>query len=72
MTPCDHPHAYRGGCCCNCNWHYPLYGHPSVDGKSISTQAGWVCIPPEFQIDGNRAIKMSEHGCCEMYKKRRR
>ena len=46
-------------------------GHPDVDGNSISTQDGWICIPPNFQGEDAKlprvAIKMSAHGHCEMF-----
>ena len=68
---CNKPGSFRGDCCCLCKWHFALMGHPDVDGNSISTQDGWICIPPNFQGEDAKlprvAIKMSAHGHCEMF-----
>ena len=55
-----------GDCCCECRYRHPLFSHPSVDNKPMSNQDGWICLPPEFE---GEAIKTTEHGLCEMFKR---
>lgn len=38
----------HGQCCCICRHHLKTFSHPSIDGKPISNQTGWACVPPEF------------------------
>ena len=53
-----------GNCCCECKYHYQIYSHPCVDGKS--DLFGYVCIPPAFNGKGELS---NEHGICEMFEK---
>ena len=54
------------GCCCECKYHYAVYSHPCVDGKTMSNLYGYVCIPPEFYCKG---VIANEQGYCEMFEK---
>jgi len=60
--------GHRWGCCCHCSMHFPLNGHPCVDGNSIMTRIGWVCTVFAYQEGCPKgAILSNEHGQCEMF-----
>ena len=54
------------GCCCQCRYHVPDYGHPITTGTVIFEQVGWICMPPECK---GAFSGWPEHGLCEMFLK---
>lgn len=56
----------KSKCCCKCKFQKPLYSHPSVDGKPMSNQLGFVCTVFSH-MEGDEIVLMLEHGECEMF-----
>jgi hypothetical protein len=52
-------------CCCKCKYQQIVYGHPSVNGQSVTTPAFFVCVG----IEG--LILNSTHGLCEVFEHRK-
>ncbi len=47
-------------CCCQCQSQYKLY-----DLKNLSDSIGYICL-----LQGEIAIIIEKHGCCECWGKR--
>lgn len=58
------PRALRNACCCNCEFHYVLKGHPWVNGNNADV--GWVCTAQIF-MKGTRVELSQAHGLCELH-----
>lgn len=56
-------------CCCNCRHLAVDLSHPLTDGGRLTEQRGWVCLAPDFDHDGRKAVISghAEHGMCEMW-----
>lgn len=65
--------AEYNACCCTCRRHIPDYSHPITDGKRISEQRGWVCMPLEFCAEEGPIVFSGwpKHGLCEMYEEKK-
>lgn len=68
----DCEQGYKGDCCCGCEHQVPL--HVCNCGK-CSAVSGWICtifwkMSQERGEQGVMLHNNSEHGCCEMHKKR--
>ena len=65
----------KGDCCCNCVAHIQDFHHCTTTGRlpdggcSCSTPKGWICLAPEF--DGKAYSGWTEHGLCEMHRRRK-
>lgn len=48
-------------CCCKCSHQKVVYGHPNVNGQSVTTPAFFVCTGLDVLILNNT------HGLCEEF-----
>lgn len=56
----------KGGCCCNCAYHYSDHSHPLTDGVRCGHIRGWICGAPELGFTSG----WGKHGFCECHTRR--
>lgn len=75
-TPCPNTAEHEGRCCCNCAHRALDFDHCTTtkhdhakDGCVCGRQRGYVCLAPEFAVDGVAHVNSGwcEHGLCEMH-----
>lgn len=61
------PKSLLKKCCCSCQYLFKLYGHPWVNGKTMSDVCGYAC--GFFMITDNEKglVLNSGHGICECH-----